>query len=492
MNIDKKENSLFSSLIFSALFIYAGLMSLWENENRFDYSKAAKNAKVITSLEKGDAIDTIAFTGEQDNSISLKDNYILPVNGFLKLNRFAEIYSWTKSEDKNHNTNWELSWNTGLDNNTRNQGISQTLNSGPVYPAEYKIGNLKINASNIHFIDEFRDIDTDKLTLSESAKSLRLEAQGKYFYKKSNKATDNNLGDERISYEGIPNGAIATYFGQIYTGRGIAKQFEFKASLISNLIQNDGILHHLVIGKHHEALVKFENHFSKLKWIVRIGGTLAVILGFNMLFSGFLYIFMAIPYIGRVVEAGVGLLSIFVGGFLSLGTIIFGALYAHPLVAATIVSAIAYLIYNLKSNAKKTKVNVQSVMTQELSSKISVSPEERFKCLVRLAVADGKCDEKEKQYIIKMGFKYGISKENMKLLFADAQKSESNKNVISTREDLISLVCLAMSDGFLSIKEVSFLNSFGKRMGLDIAAVQAVIEQVRTGKIANDIVQKAA
>ena len=115
----------------------------------------------------------------------------------------------------------------------------------------------------LQFVDKKQTIPSSSLQLSEKGENEDLALRGGYFYLA--KGGENDLGDERLSYRGLPVPETATYFGKWGEGMAIAHQAEEKSGFVSSIIEDKGILHHLVAGDRETALDSIKAHLARLK-----------------------------------------------------------------------------------------------------------------------------------------------------------------------------------------------------------------------------------
>jgi hypothetical protein len=288
------------------LLVLVGVLFFWANENRFDYYDAAKNAKVIGFWNEHDN-ELIALTGKLDMTIPVTGEYVEQFGSFYRVWREAEIFIWTRwGENGQLRKEWskDLDDSSGFFEEDRNSGLVRSLSKhGFFSPTQYIVGDLKIptaagdpptsttfwqairvlNAQQkkplIQFIDQQAPIRVRTLTLSEKGISKGLTKYGNHFYLRKSNKTGDSIGDERISYVGIPQTEVATYFGQISNGQGIGQQLEPKRGMITKFLSDTGYLHHLVNGDREDALRKMEERLSGSKLRVRVGSSIVVLLG---------------------------------------------------------------------------------------------------------------------------------------------------------------------------------------------------------------------
>jgi len=488
-----KKNSLIARILIPPALVIGGIMSLWENEGRFDYYKAARDATVIESPDVAPAGATVAMTAELDTGIAIPGEYVEDVLGYHVVSRSAEIYSWTERRDDDGTSSWSKGWHSSLESNSRNGGLRQTLRSATLYPPRYRLGDLEIAPANIHFADSYEDIAVASLPLSDAGRGQGLFTAGGYLFKGEG---GDRLGDERVSYRGVPNSAIASYFGLIGAGVATGKQHAMDRSLVSGIIGNDGILHHLVNGGREEALHTIKADLQRLKWLVRLGGTAAVVFGIFVFFSGFVNLLYRIPILGSLVSTGVLLVSVVIGFSISLLVILASLAFHEPLLVLLPVALIVTVVVLFQRRAKAARENVRASLRERRPGRAAgltgagapaagAAPsdtrtvEALFISLATLALADGTLDEKENRFLVRWGRGSGIARARMKELFALAKREHGPVHA-ADREDLVLLTCLAMADGTLSVKELSGLIAIGKRIGLSVEDVREIIVAVES------------
>lgn len=524
--MSRKKNSKLASILLGPALVIGGILALWENEGRFNYYLAAKNTTVIENASQMPG-EAVSFTGQLDTTIPIQGEYIERFDQFHVITRDAEIYSWEESTDSDGNTTWSKGWYSYLDSNSRNSGLNQTLSSRDFYPSRYLLNDMVIAPERIHFADDAVQVSMSTLRLSGTGQSLGLEPQGKYLFLDGGRSDD--LGDERVSYTGIPNAPLASYFGVIESGRGVGRQFEMNTGFISQIIGNDGILHHLVNGDRATALGKIKAHFNRVVWFTRLGGTAAIVFGIMIFFGSFMSLLYRIPFLGNLVEAGVILISLAIGIPIALLVIIAGLIVHNPVsVALPLAFVIGGVIYMVR-RSRTTKTNARRIIADRTASVSSVqnladSPvqhmtkpeatgtgtqpvesgqpplqqaqpplyqaqapdlnaiEQTFVHLGMMAMIEGGLDKKEVKMLLRWGQDNGISKERMEALKAMARQGDHSGDIAS-REDLELLACMALVDGEMSKSEWSVLVALARRMGLSGVDVRQIVSDIESGEL---------
>jgi hypothetical protein len=532
--VSEKKNSKFASILIGPALVIGGIMALWQNEGRFDYYKAAKDTIVINSPSEH-AGEPVSYTSDLDTTIPIGGEYVERFVSYHMVRRSAEIYSWDKSTDSDGHTTWRQGWYSSLENNSRNSGFSQQLSSRRFYPPRYSLGDMEISPKHIHFVDEDVSIPMDSVALTGKGRSLGLSQQSGYLY--LDKGRSDDFGDERVSYQGIPNAPLASYFGVVSDSKGVGRQFEVNTGIISQLIANDGILHHLVNGDREQSLDKIKADFSRVVWYTRFGGSAAIIFGIYTFLSSFMSLLYRIPLLGNLVESGVILVSLVVGLPIALFVILAGLIIHNPLsVALPLAIIVGGIVYVIRRSRATTK-NAQRILSDRLSTPHTARPvsasnpspvqdnaarlaasagfatqqsttddrpvtpaqetaltgdgdesgldviEKTFVHLAIMALAEGGLDKKENKMLVTWGKENGVTKERMKELYVKAKKGDVAHHP-ANREDLELLACMALIDGDLSKREWKILVTIASKMGLSALDVRNIISDIASGQLA--------
>ncbi|QDU56441.1 TMEM43 family protein [Aeoliella mucimassa] len=495
----RKKDSKFGAILAGPAIVCVGVLALWENEGRFDFHKAARQATVVADPAEASQHDTFALTGQLETKMPIQGYYVEGFTGYYRVDRNAEIYCWDRDEDSDGDVTWREKWMSSVDNNSRNSGIKKTLKSDHLFPPRYELGDLLISAEDIHLVDDREPIAAGRLAMTDAAKSARLRIDTQCFYKGKGRLSSPELGDERIEYYGIPNSPTASYFGAVRGDMAWGKQYEVSQSFLSGIIQNDGMLHHLANGDREVALATIKGYLAKLLWFTRLGGTVAIIVGMLITVSPFVGLLRGVPVLGPLVEWGAFLISVVLGLTLA-GTVIAASYIAHhPLLVALPLVLVGVGIYYLRRRSQATKENVQTALS-EYQQKHAASADEEgfdidinsrgwsagfaeqtFEKLVAMASLHG-LGRKETKFLEQWGESNGIAKSRVDQMIATAPQ-EVDAVEIDTRNDMILLVCVALADGMLSGREHSALKSIAKRVDMEPAVLNEIIAGVEAGTL---------
>lgn len=474
--VESARKNRWAGVVVGPIIVFIALAAIWKNENRFDYHQAAKKTQPVESPEALVPGQRFSYTGGMDQQLRLPGQYVDGFTGYLMVRRSAEIYAWEKETDSDDRVTWSRRWMSSLENNSRNDGIRQQLSSRTFTPPDYQVGDLSIDGSRIEFVDDAIDISPYDLDI----KRPELQEQGGYLY--LSKGQSDNLGDERVRYTGIPVPATATYFGKAEAGRGVADTSEARTGMISAIIQDSGVLHHIVAGGRDTALATMAAHLSRLKWIVRIAASVAVIIGFNLLFSTLLGFLYSVPLIGGLARSGAFLLSLVFGLPLILVTMLSGYLYANPLVLAVIAALMVTGIIALSRRKQKTQRAVYKDLEAQYGPKLQTldMKELEFVELAKLVFADGQLDPKEEAFLRGWARKQGWSDARFADMLnrAKALGAGGPPSLNTTEAQLHNLIRLALADGDLSRSELNAIQHAAGRLGFDQKRLAGLIQQL--------------
>ena len=484
----ESEKNKFGGIVVGPIVVVMSISVLWKNEGRFDYHKAAQATLPMTELSSENKDQLVSFTDSMDAGLSLKGRYVESFEGYLEIQRSAEIYCWDRTETENDGrkrVTWELEWMSSVQRNERNRNITQQLNSGQIRPKTYQVGELSIQAQAVEFVDSYVDIPTDKLTLSPEAKNLKVTNSGGMLQlRKNGQGSVGNLGNERLIYTGMPVPGTATYFGKYNGSSGVPHQAQVKDGWIDGLIGDTGILHHLVAGEREIALATMKGHITRLKWIVRTAGSMVSCIGFMMLFGsavGFLY---HLPIIGSVAEWGVFVISLILGLTLSIITILVSYLAHHPIILILFLLMFAGAWILIKGKAANSQQKIKARVDLDMGHQLTRDElaELQFIELLRLAKADQKVDAEERKYLSQWAKRHGWNKEKTQELIQRAKRDEDTSSTEFSGEHLRTLIRLALADGQLHRYELNAILTTAKQNGYSSSDVAKII---RNEKAAN-------
>ena len=463
-------------LIGPAITFFA-LVAIWKNETRFDFYKAALKLPVAATL--ADAVDgeDFAFTGKMDTSLSQKGEYVESFHGYLKVWREAEIYCWDRDEDSDNHVTWKKRWMNSVQSNSRNSGVRQTYSSSQFMPQQFQVDDLKVETELIEFVDSSETISPGKLQLTPSMSSLRPE--GDSFYLR--KGRSDGIGDERVTYSGIPVPSTATYFGKYSNGRAVADTSQQRTGWVNQLIMDRGILHHLVAGEREIALATMKAYIGWLKWLVRGIGTAASVLGVYILVATVFGFLFHVPFLGRLAQTGSFLVALVIGLPLAGLTMVTAYFFAHPLILIVILVFIVGVFWLMRGRARQSQAAIQHDLQQRYGHQVEVDElkELEFIELAQLALSDANYGTDEEKFLKQWANKHGWDDVKFESMMARARTEATAAGTVGNDQHLMNVIRLALADGTLSAYELSAIRNTAMRVGYDGTTINELIEQVQ-------------
>lgn len=472
------------------------ILCLWKTEGRFDYYQAAKKARVLAAPFESASNQSVAFTGKL-GTLEIGGRYIEKLPGYLQVQELAEIYSWERTHDDDGDR-WSKGWHRHLQRNNRNTGLNQTIEGNTWQAVEYHVGDFTVSGDQLRFVDASVPIPPANVTFNQQGKQSGLVQQADVFYKR-NPQGEGQLGDERLTILGISAQHTVSYFGRIQDGMAVGKQFRVKEGFISKLIRDDGMLHHLVNGDRETALQSMKSHIQKIKWMVRLFGTGALILGQLFFWGQIVHLLIAVPILGRFVGAGILVFSIVSGLLISMGVILVGILVQNLIVVLLLVlllvAVVVYLVSAQRRSRQHARNYLQATASRQTSAPVenqtAVEPEmlnsdqlhKSFKNLVKISLIDGELDDKENNFLADWARSRNIPDETIVTLFDEAKREKEQGLEATSYEDLHFLITLSMMDGNMSTQELRHITDLGQKLGMNQQQIRATIKKATLGEL---------
>ena len=317
----KLANS-FISIPLGIIIIIFGCGIIWNNEkknviNIKDVKELRENIKDVSSSEvnKSNEGKLVATNGKLD----FGDKYLVDGTFGISaltpvLERKVEMYEWVESsETKNDETVYTYSkeWSTKIiDSSEFKKPTDHTNPTQMKYASEsYKAESLKVGEFSLS--NSFKDkLDADKEMLNlEPGVALPegYAVNGKYITNSVN-VEEPAIGDIRISFNYGEYDDVSVLGKQ--NGTTIEGYVTAKGSTISKLSKGTKTGAQLI-----DAI---ESGNKMTKWIFRLLGVILVCIGTSMLLSPLTTLIGAIPFLGKVVNGAVGVVSAFAGFAISL------------------------------------------------------------------------------------------------------------------------------------------------------------------------------
>ena len=355
-------------VIVGLLLLFSGILLLWINEqNAFKTSEAISEAKSKYIDVNSSRLDN----NNNDKLIATKGELKIPLVGVTdsdfnvqtksaKLVRKVEMYQWTEScDDENgkEKCRYEKTWNDELINsNDFSNKAYQNPSKMPYSNETFLAQDVTVGAYNLDDTLLNKLEANKKLTVynNEITMNLGLRSNDDYYTNVQNNSPQ--IGDIRISY---------TYSD---------------ATNVSILaVQNNDTLKPFVSSNGHkvyeiksgnltgaEILQSLTNQNNTQKWLIRLTGTIFIIISFILIISPLQFLANFIPIFGTIFGWITSLASVVIGLAISLIIIALSWLFYRPLFSIILLIigvGIILLIKKFMSQKNSSKkINSKDIM----------------------------------------------------------------------------------------------------------------------------------
>ncbi|WP_145348442.1 TMEM43 family protein [Rosistilla ulvae] len=488
-------------LLTGTVLVLLALIILWRNETRFNLYRAAAATSEVASLDAVSSGSLISWTGPMDPGLTIPGEFIDRFNGFLAVSRKTDIYCWRRKTYSGRRGTiwdvwhgrverkrgllgrryvWRLGWSTKLNNNRRNQEIERRCKPKEMLAAEYRIGALPIESRSIQFSGSHQAINPRSLRLSETGSQLGMAVRMPVFY--LSKGEQDRAGDERVRYTGIVAPRVATYFGKLQAGRGVAHRFEPPAGLLYQIFADPGTLHLIVAGDRATALASLRLNGQMQTWTTRGLGTALFVLGVYVLIgwmTGFLF---HLPTLRWVAESGRFVSALVIG--LPVAILVMAAAYliAHPWLLVVIAIGIAAAIGRLWWRARSSQQALQRDLTRQYGHPLEAGElkDLEFLQLAQLAISHEGIHQDESKVMRKWAKKHRWNQEKYDSMIARARdKHDKARSAPPSETQLCNLIRLAMADGTLAIHEMQSILKVSEQLGYDRRTIETIVKRLQ-------------
>ena len=364
----KKLGESFKGILGGIVFIIIGIGLLWWNEGN-----NVKNIKTTDEMEKlvidvkSDTVDAanegklIATYGKLLNEQTMNDEDFKVSVKTPKLVRTVEMYQWQENEqtddDNNTTYTYEKVWSeTVIDSSNFHQAGHENPTMMPYSSKEFLSNSVQVGAFDLNS-DQISSLST-KATFTglseEVAQDINYKMVNNYYI---NSEDYNNpvVGDIRISF--VYNDSTDISILAVQTGKTFTEFVSKVGKKESRLM--DGIHS----GKEMIEVIKQENKL--IKWLLRLGGAILIMLGFSTILKPISVIGGVIPLLGSIVEGAVGIISFILGLCVSLVVIAVAWIRFRPILGIGLLAAVIVLLVLVKTKFKKKPTNEEQPQVTE-------------------------------------------------------------------------------------------------------------------------------
>jgi hypothetical protein len=357
----------FKGIFFGIILIIGGIVLLFWNEGRTVKNKRAlqEGEKAVITLsseniEQSNEGKLVHFTGMAITNDSLKDDEFGISQLAICLERKVEMYQWKENEESTTKKNlggseetttkytYTKEWSNSLNNSENFQKPEKHKNpseflypSNKVYAANVTLGAFKLPESLVHSISGSESLQLNKaaILLPKGA-----ELNGSTIYIGKGTASDPKVGDVKITYSIIKPQQVSIVGLQ-------------KGNSVEPYVAKNGkqvlLLQSGTITADQMFKVQISSN-NKMGWILRLVGFMLIFGGFGAIFKILSVIADVVPFIGRIVSFGTGLISGLLATAISLIIIAAAWIYYRPVIAFSLLGgAVIALIIVFAAGRKK-------------------------------------------------------------------------------------------------------------------------------------------
>ena len=361
-----KLSSSFTGIIVGIVILFGGISLLWWNEH--NNVKNIKNVKElrdqvidVSSKKFDDKYEgkLIATNGKLDYNESVLTDDLFKVSAKTPiLTRTVEMYQWveeSKTEDDKTTYTYSKEWKDEIvdssEFNTENGHQNPTMmpyESDDIYTEEtLKVGEYTLSNGFKDLLKADKNVSIPDETVLPEGYSIY---NSKYITNSSD-LTNPTVGDVRISYT-YGNYKDVSALGKLVDGE-----------ISDYTTKNNTNIKKLVKGTKNGAgmINDIESANKTMKWIFRILGTILIVVGISGILGPITTLIGYIPFLGKIVNSMIGVVSFLIGLVISLIVIAISWFAARPIVAICSLVAAAALIIAVVFYFKKNKPKTETV-----------------------------------------------------------------------------------------------------------------------------------
>lgn len=383
----KVKNS-FQGILWGIILILAGTVILWWNEGRAvkasdalkDFQKNYVELSDITTLDPAFEGKAVHATGVAVTADTLRDAaFGIAVNA-MKLARNVEYYQWTQQSESERKDKLGGSTETTTTYTYEPAWCNEPVNSNEFKDPDYKGKNFVLRAveateqtaSNVSF-GAYRLTEgiVSRISGEEPAYPALTEAQKKQLLANVTDSTvvvtvsgdqvyigadpaNPRIGDVRITFTQVTSPKTVSLLQKVVNGT-----FE------SYIAKNGKAFSKVEMGTvSAENMIEHQKSANKtLLWILRIVGIILIIAGNKSLLGFLSTVFAVVPFIQRIIGAGVGFVATVIGLVWSLIVIAIAWVTHRPVLAIALLAvAVVLTVWLVGRSRKKKTADVVAVL----------------------------------------------------------------------------------------------------------------------------------
>jgi hypothetical protein len=332
----------FVGVLFGIILFVVAFPVLWFNEGRTNMATVAKASVLVdgASVNQQTEGKQVAVTGTLASGDQLGDTPYLAAGDYIQLNRMVEMFAWVehKETDTNKETGgsstttttytYDKQWTSSPEDSEsfeHMQGHANPplpLQSTTMVVSSAHIGAYTINPADIT-LPSSHDINLNSEIVTTSGNSKLV---GNYIMQGKGSSNTPQLGDIRISYNGVAANTRAVAFGK-----------QQGNALVPYLTAKNDRLYRVFINTDREgAIQEMGTEYQVIGWILRLVGFLLMWIGLGLCFGPITAFLDVLPFLGSAGRFVISMVALPVALVLSVITILI-SIIAHSILALIVV-----------------------------------------------------------------------------------------------------------------------------------------------------------
>jgi len=360
----------FAGILIGLLLFVAAFPLLFWNEGRavktYKTLKEGGGAVVSVGSEQVDPANAnklIHVAGLADTQSILTDSLFGVSTKALKLAREVEMFQWKEHSEKKTKEKlgggtetvttytYQKEWSKRLNNSSNFKQAADHKNPPAMPYSEEKqiapvvtLGAFDLSSSLVRKIDREQVYALGADTRIPESLQGKVKVVNASFYVGADPANP-QIGDTRITFKVTPPTEVSVIAQQKGNSFG------------PYLATAGGTIELLQTGIHNapEMIQKAQSDNTMMTWILRLVGFVLMMVGLNLIMKPLSVLASVVPFLGKLVEMGTGLIAFLLAASFSLVTIAIAWIYYRPLLGGLLIAGAIGLIIVIKGKLDNKK-----------------------------------------------------------------------------------------------------------------------------------------
>jgi hypothetical protein len=332
----------FVGVLFGIILFVVAFPVLWFNEGRTNMATVAKASVLVdgASVNQQTEGKQVAVTGTLASDEQLGDTPYFAAGDYIQLNRKVEMFAWVEHKDTDTRNQtgggstttttytYDKQWTSSPEDSQsfeHRQGHvnpPMPLQSTTMVVSSAHIGAYTINPADIT-LPSSHDINLNSEIVTTSGNSKLV---GNYIMLGKGSSNTPQLGDIRISYNGVSANTQAVAFGK-----------QQGTTLVPYLTAKNDQLYRVFVNTNREgAIQQMGTEYQVIGWILRLVGFLLMWIGLGLCFGPIIAFLNVLPFLGSAGRFMISMVTLPVALVLSVVTIVI-SIIAHSILALIVV-----------------------------------------------------------------------------------------------------------------------------------------------------------